>query len=93
MAQPAQKAKFETGNTNRVRGPNLRVLVKRADGASFRRALELADQGSLVLASNKRMSKALVETDEWKSMRGAFACWSGTMTGYKEPGKKLGKFI
>ncbi len=93
MVQTAQKTKPKTGNTDRVRGPNLRVLVKRADGASYRKALELADKNNLVLASNKRMTKALVETDEWKSMREAFACWSGTMTGYKEPGKKLGKFI
>jgi len=93
MAEPAQKAKPKTENTDRVRGPNLRVLVKRADGASFRKALELADQGNLVLAPNKRMTKALVETNEWKSMREAFACWTGTMTGYQKPGKKLGKFI
>jgi hypothetical protein len=93
MAQTAQKAKPETGNTERIRGPNLKVLVKRADGVSYRKALELADKNNLVLAPNKRMTKALVETDEWKSMREAFACWTGTMTGYIEPGKKLGKFI
>jgi len=93
MAQTAQKAKPETGNTERIRGPNLKVLVKRADGVSYRKALELADERNLVLASNKRMTRALVETDEWKSMREAFACWTGTMTGYAEPGKKLGKFI
>ncbi len=107
MAQPAQNTKQKTGNTERIRGPNsekssisspergsgLKVLVKRADGASYRKALELAEEKNLVLAPNKRMTKALVETDEWKSMREAFACWTGTMTGHVEPGKKLGKFI
>lgn len=39
----------------------------------------------LVLASNKRMSKALVETDEWQSIKPAFSCWTGTMTAYAEP--------
>ncbi len=93
MAQTTQNTKQKTGNTERIRGPNLKVLVKRADGASYRKALELADQGNLVLAPNKRMTKALVETEEWKSMTEAFSCWTGTMTGYTEPGKKLGKFI
>ncbi len=93
MTLPAQRAKPETGNRERIRGPNLRVLVKRADGVSYRKALELADGKNLVLAPNKRMGKALVETDEWEGIFEAFACLTGTMTGYKEPGKKLGKFI
>ena len=107
MSRALQNPKQKTGNTERIRGPDsekssisspergsgLKVLVKRADGVSYRKALEFADKNNLVLAPNKRMTKALVETDEWKSMREAFACWTGTMTGYAEPGKKLGKFI
>ncbi|NYZ73788.1 hypothetical protein H0O00_01470 [Candidatus Micrarchaeota archaeon] len=56
-------------------------------------ALRRADEAGLVIASNKRMSKALVGSDEWQSIREAFACWNGTMTAYDEPGKKLGKTI
>ncbi len=39
---------------------------------------------SLVLPSNKRISKATVETDERNSCR-PFVCWTGTMTAYAEP--------
>lgn len=93
MAEALQNPKHETGNTARVRGPNLRVLITRANGVSFQEALKRADKENLVLASNKRMTKALVETNEWKSMREAFACWTGTMAGYSKPEAKLGKFI
>lgn len=86
-------AKPETENRERIRGPNLRVLVRSAEGVYFRKALELADRENLVIASNKRMTRALVETDEWKSIREAFACWTGTMVGHAKPGAKLGKFI
>lgn len=74
-------------------GSELRVLVKYANGVSFRKALEIADKENLVLASNKRLTNALVETKEGKNLREAFACWTGTMTGYTKPGEKLGKFI
>lgn len=86
-------AKPETGNSARIRGPNLRVLVKKANGVPFQRALELADKENLALASNRRMAKALIETDEWTSIREAFQCWTGTMAGYSKPRAKLGEFI
>ncbi len=86
-------AKPETEKKERIRGPNLRVLLTRANGVSFQKALEIADKENLVLASSKRITQDLVGADEWKNMRKVFACWSGTMTGYSKPEAKLGKFI
>ena len=77
----------------RIRGPNLAVLVKRANGVPMEEALAKADEAGLVIASNKRMSKALVGSEEWKRIREVFACWTGTMTAYDKPDQKLGKII
>ena len=77
----------------RVRGPKLAILVKRANGVPFVEGLRMAEEKGLVIASHARLDKALNETGEWKSISDVFACWSGTMTGYEKPGKKLGKSI
>jgi hypothetical protein len=39
------------------------------------------------------MSKALVETNEWESIKRGLPCWTGTMTAYARPGEKLGSSI
>jgi hypothetical protein len=77
----------------RIRGPNLAVLVKSASGVPMEEALRRADDAGLVIASNKRLSQALVGSDEWQSLGEAFACWSGTMVAYEKPGTALGKVI
>jgi len=77
----------------RMRGPNLAVLVKRSDGVPMEEALTKADAAGAVIASSKRLSKALVGSDEWQGIREVFACWSGTMTAYDTPNQKLGKTI
>jgi hypothetical protein len=77
----------------RVRDPNLAILVKRADGVPMEEALAKGDEAGLVIASNKRLSKALVGSDEWRDIREVFACWTGTMTAYDKPDQKLGKII
>ena len=74
-------------------GSGLRGLATKANGLTFREALELANKENLVLASNKRMTRALVETEEWKGMKEAFPCWTGTMAGYARPDERLGEFI
>ena len=56
-------------------------------------ALRRADKAGLVIASNKRLSQALVGSEEWRRIRTVFACWSGTMAAYEEPGRKLGGTI
>ena len=76
----------------RIRDPKLAVLVKRANGVPFVEGLAIAGEGR-VIASNKRLDKVLVGSDEWKNISDAFPCWSGTMTGYEKPGKKLGKSV
>jgi len=73
----AQKVKKE----QRIRGHNLGVLVKRSDGVAFKRALELVEDARGVIASNKRMDKAL-QTDEWRQISKGLLCWTGTMTAY-----------
>ncbi|MEW6748448.1 MAG: hypothetical protein AB1295_01955 [Candidatus Micrarchaeota archaeon] len=77
----------------RIRGPNLAVFVKRSEGVPMEEAIRRADEAGLVIASNKRLSKALVGSDEWRGMKEAFACWGGDMTGYDKPDQKLGKTI
>gem|GEM_PF-2411449 len=77
------------------RGANLAILVnrRRDGGVPMEEALRRADEEGLVIASNSRLSKALIAGDEFRMFMDAFACWSGTMVGYDEPGKPLGDFI
>jgi len=77
----------------RTRGPNLAILVRRSAGVPMEEALARADNAGAVIASNKRLSKALVGSDEWQGIREVFACWTGTMTAYDKPDQKLGKII
>ena len=77
----------------RTRGPNLAILVNRSASVPMEEALVRANDAGVVIASNKRLSQALVGSDEWRGIREVFACWSGTMTGYEKPDQKLGKTI
>jgi len=70
----------------------IRYIIGHVDRRSKRKLAKANDAG-LVIASNKRLSKALVGSDEWRSIREVFACWSGTMTAYDKPDQKLGKTI
>lgn len=61
-------------------------------------ALQRVDEEGLVIASNARLSRAILEhgnwqDDNWQEISKAFPCWSGTMAAYDSPGKKLGKQI
>lgn len=80
-----------------IRGPYLKAFVRYANEgkrAAFPDALELANAKSRVIASSKRISEALVDTQEWLLVPSIIeACWAGTMTGYAKPGQKLGSFI
>lgn len=80
-------------NKERIRGPKLAVLVKKPKGVPFVEGLRMADEDGFVIASNARLDKALAGSDEWQEIKEGFPCWSGTMTAYKEPGKKLGETI
>lgn len=77
----------------RTRGPKLSVFKTQANGVPMEEALRRADKAGLVIASNKRLSKVLVGSVEWRRIRSVFACWSGTMTAYDKPNQKLGKAI
>ncbi|MEW6722614.1 MAG: hypothetical protein AB1324_05110 [Candidatus Micrarchaeota archaeon] len=77
----------------RIRGPNLAVFITKANGVPMEEAIQRADEAGLVVASNKRLDKALVRSEEWKQIRDVFLCWTGTFTGYEAPGQKLGKII
>jgi len=76
-----------------IRGPNLEVFIPNKPGATMEQVLARAEKEKRVIASNKRMDQALVESDEWKSIRNALWCWSGTMSAYEKPGKKFEKTI
>jgi hypothetical protein len=90
MGAVAQKTEVQ-----RTRGPNLAVLVAYANKVPSEKGLRFANEGNLVIASSKRLDRALVGSDEWKqpNVRSALPAWSGTYTGYEEVGKKLGKTI
>ncbi len=90
MGAVAQKTEVQ-----RTRGPNLVVLVAYANKVPSEEGLRLADERGLVIASSKRMDKALVGSDEWQqpNVRPALPAWTGTYTGYDKVGKKLGKTI
>lgn len=70
----------------RVRGPELAVFRTRSNGAPFDKVLPEVDAQNLVMASNARLTKALVGSNGYQRIISVFACWSGTMTGYIEPG-------
>jgi hypothetical protein len=76
-----------------IRGPQLEVLVPRSRGLPFDKGILLAEGAGRVVASNARMDKALVGSEEWRSISDVFACWTGTMTAYAKPGEKLGATV
>lgn len=80
-------------NIKRIRGPKLAVLIKSANGVPFEEGLRYVDEKNFVIASNKRLDKALVNTDEWKLLSAAFPCWTGTITAFRKGEERLGKTI
>jgi len=92
----AGKAKAEPESIHEeswIRGPKLSVLISRSNGVPFEEGLARADTDNRVIASNKRMSQALVRNQEWRTIIEVFACWTGTITAYTKPGEKLGKAV
>ena len=49
--------------------------------------------GSNEWKSIESLSKSMIGLEGWKGMDKAFLCWTGTMTAYARPNKKLGKTI
>ena len=72
---------------------SLAVLSSRYDPVSFEAGLARANAENKVIASNKRISRALLGSDEWRAIQEVFVCWTGTMTAYTKPGEKLGKAV
>ncbi|NYZ60753.1 hypothetical protein H0O01_03580 [Candidatus Micrarchaeota archaeon] len=80
--------------TRLIRGPKLEVLVpSHRKGVPFDEAIKMAEQGRRVLASNERISRALMGSREWRSISDAFLCWTGTITGYEQPRRSFGAAI
>ncbi len=52
-------------------------------------ALRMADNAGHVMASTKRLSRALYGRFEWRDIIDAFPCRSGTMVAYEKPDKAL----
>jgi len=79
----------------RIRGPKLAVLVARRTsyGLPFEEGLLKADRENRVIVSNKRMDQALIGSEEWKSAKDGQPGWTGTMTGYTQPGERLGDTV
>jgi len=77
-----------------IRGQKLEVLVpSHRKGIPFDEAIKIAEQGKRVLASNERISRALMGSREWRTIQHAFTCWTGTIAGYEQPRKMFGATI
>ncbi|NYZ73545.1 hypothetical protein H0O00_00210 [Candidatus Micrarchaeota archaeon] len=83
----------QTTDGQRIRGPGLAILISGNEGAPYDEGLMRADAGNLVIASNKRMSRMLIWSDEWKTKYNLFGCWTGTTTAYEEAGKAFGRLV
>jgi hypothetical protein len=77
----------------RTPGTKLAVLTPFTKGVPMEEALQRADDAGLVIASNKRLNNVILRSDKWRGIAEAFPCWSGTMTAYEEPNKRVGKLI
>jgi len=88
--EPARGAKPDG---KKIQGSGLEVFIPREPGATMEDALVKAEKEKRVIVSNKRLDQALVGSDEWKSIKKVFACWSGTMTAYEEVGKPFGEVV
>ncbi len=74
-------------------GKNLRIFVEYKNAVTADEALSMAQAAGVTIASNKELTRVLVGSEDWKAIGSAFACWSGTMTAYDKPDKKIGKTI
>jgi len=72
---------------------NLKILVPYKDGVSFDKAFQLAKEKKKIIISNKLADKVLAETDIWKKYNIVFPIWTGTMTAYVEPNRRLGSAV
>jgi len=82
------------GAGQRIRGPNLAVLIKRANGVPFEEGLARANAENRAIASNKRLSQVLESKErEYIIDIEVFPCWSGIMAAYVKPDEKLGKAV
>ncbi len=74
----------------RIRGPDLERFGNTK--LPFKEAIRAVDSCKRVIASNKRLSRAL-NSNEWSRIKDAFPCWSGTMVAYEEPDKGFGSIV
>lgn len=84
-------AVFAQRGGERIRGSRMAVFIEANPGVPMVEGTKRADEANLVMVSNKRISRAT--SQEWSGISKAFRLWTGTMTGYSEPEKKLGQAI
>jgi len=71
--------------------PILATLAKSKPGLPMEEAIRKSDIAQI--ATNRRLEHAIfgehswLPSDEWKGIRDAFPCWTGTMIGYVKPGR------
>jgi len=70
--------------TTQTEKRKLAVFIPYSKGVSAKEAIQRAGEAGMAIASNARMDKALVRSNEWESIKDAFPCWTGTMTAYVE---------
>ena len=79
-------------NKTGSRAGGLAVFIKNENGVPMEEAIRRAGEAGVVMASNKRMAKAL-DSREWVGVREGLSCWTGTMVAYEEPEKAFGKIV
>jgi len=62
-------------------------------GLMIQAAIVAAGQRKLRILSNLELDKRLVGSDQWKSDREMYPCWSGTLIAYEKPDVAFGKIV
>ncbi|MBU0591261.1 hypothetical protein KKF81_07355 [Candidatus Micrarchaeota archaeon] len=77
----------------RIHGSKVSPFILHGAPLPIEEALRGADASRFIIASNKRLSKALGNPQDRLAISSALSCWSGTMVAYDKPGKALGDTI
>jgi len=72
---------------------SLAVLIRTENRVPMEEALLRAKETKTLIASNRRMERALINSQEWQDVRDGLPCWTGTIVAYEEPGKAFGKIV
>jgi hypothetical protein len=76
----------EPSDTFNMTIKSISVFIPESSGVPMEEAIRRADEAGVVIASNKKIDSLIIRHG-WEMIKGAFPCWTGTMTGYVPPGR------